>query len=503
MEPGDVLPVLVARRGALGPADVFMVDAGGASVTAAELHTAAIAWAHHFRHRCGIRRGEKVLLSATPSIDAFAAWLGLAWSHAMPVFVNPALSGTPLERAVGAAGVALVVSDPGSSVEQVARRAGIRTAVLELSDAVATAEDPRGELESDPPMPDEVAAVLFTSGTSGFPKLVPVRWAQLHSAATGHIGLDFLVPTDCWYSPFPLSHVSGLFPAYAMALVGGRVVLRDRFRTGEFWTDLRDHACTVSLMFGATANFLLSAQPAVDDADNPMRAVVGFFPRAAEFRSRFGVPSHFRAYNQTEVSVPISTSGHGNPPDELTCGKLREGFEARLVDEHGNEVGVGEVGELVLRSHDPLALAEGYLDDPEASAQLWRGGWLHTGDLLRQNGEGWYYFVDRATDSVRRRGENISSVEVESEALAHPDVVEAAVVGVPAEDGESELLLVATAREGSDLTAADVTEFVSDRLPRFMVPRYVVIVEDMPRTDTGKIRKRDLRQLLDDESRTA
>jgi len=165
----------------------------------------------------------------------------------------------------------------------------------------------------------------------------------------------------------------------------------------------------------------------------------------------------------------------------------------RLVDEHDEPVATGEVGEMIVRTREPWALNGGYYKMPEATVAAWRNGWFHTGDAFRCDDEGWYYFVDRMKDAIRRRGENISSFEVENHVLQHPAVVECAAVGVRTEHGDEDVMAVVVVKDvGFD--PRELVDFLAPRMPRFMVPRYVRVVEDLPRNETTRrVRKHDLR----------
>lgn len=193
----------------------------------------------------------------------------------------------------------------------------------------------------------------------------------------------------------------------------------------------------------------------------------------------------------TEVSVPLITEL--NPGVPGTCGRPRPGVEVRVVDEHDREVPRGEVGELIVRTDLPWAMNSGYLGAPEATAAAWRNGWFHTGDAFRADGDGNHFFVDRLNDAIRRRGENISSSEVEAELLRHPSVREAAVVAVPSPYGEDDVLAAVAPVASAAIDPAELLDFVLPLLPHFMVPRYVRVLDELPKTPTSKIEKRRLR----------
>jgi carnitine-CoA ligase len=194
----------------------------------------------------------------------------------------------------------------------------------------------------------------------------------------------------------------------------------------------------------------------------------------------------------SEVSCPLAAEP--NPTVAAACGKPRAGIEVRLVDAHDCEVAPGEIGELIIRSDAPWAMNHGYNKAPEATALAWRNGWFHTGDAFRVDRDGNYFFVDRFKDAIRRRGENISSFEVELEVAAHPAIREAAVVSVPSEHGEDDVLVAVSLAEGQALDPAELIHFLKPRMAHFMVPRYVRVLGDLPKTPTNKVEKYLLRR---------
>ena len=206
--------------------------------------------------------------------------------------------------------------------------------------------------------------------------------------------------------------------------------------------------------------------------------------------ARFGV-SVYSIYNMTELCCPVMTTVPMTVPG--SCGRVRPGCEIRIVDENDCEVPAGAVGQFVVRSDTPWAMNHGYHKEPEATARAWRNGWFHTGDAGRADADGNLYFIDRLKDTIRRRGENISSLEVEIEVAAHPAVREAAVVPVPSELGEDEVMAVVSLRPGRRLDPAELLVFLQPRLAHFMIPRYVRIGDALPKTPTEKVEKHRLR----------
>jgi carnitine-CoA ligase len=238
--------------------------------------------------------------------------------------------------------------------------------------------------------------------------------------------------------------------------------------------------------------FLWSQPPQPHDADNPLKRAVMMpvVPHYKEFEARFGLKLT-TCYAMTEIG-PVFSAGW-DITDPMSCGVVRDGFEVRLVDEHDFEVPDGEVGELIVRHREPWKLNQGYFEMPERTAEAWRNGWFHTGDAFRRDEHGRYYFVDRIKDAIRRRGENISSFEVEALVSAHDGVVECAAIPVPSEWGEDEVK-VCVVRADARLTAEQLVRDLITTMPRFMVPRYVEFCDSLPKTEaTQRVKKLELR----------
>jgi crotonobetaine/carnitine-CoA ligase len=239
--------------------------------------------------------------------------------------------------------------------------------------------------------------------------------------------------------------------------------------------------------------FLSKNPPRADDRDNPLRRVLAtpVNDTLKELAARYDF-EYFTGFGMTEAPIPLVEEPNSGAINR--CGKPRTGVQCRIVDAHDLEVPAGQVGELVLRCDLPWVLTAGYHQMPEATIAAWRNGWFHTGDAFRVDTEGFYHFVDRLKDAIRRRGENISSSEVEAAVIAHPDIKDAAAVPVPADEEEDEVLIVVEPRPGRSIDPAALIEFLRPRLAHFMVPRYVRVLAELPKTPTSKVRKPLLRQ---------
>jgi crotonobetaine/carnitine-CoA ligase len=280
-------------------------------------------------------------------------------------------------------------------------------------------------------------------------------------------------------------------------VAGGRAVIRSKFSASRWIDHVRDSGVTVTNFVGVMMDFAWKQPPREDDRDNRLRCVYAA-PYAStigeQFKERYGIEAFVDAFGLTETSAPImSPYGVERPPGAAGLANT-EWFDIRLVDpDTDREVAVGEVGELVVRPVHPWTCSNGYYNMPEKTVEAWRNLWFHTGDALRRDEDGWYYFIDRYKDALRRRGENISSYEVEQAILGHPGIVEAAVLGVPAdqEAGEDEVLAVVVTSE--PVEPAEIVRWCEGRIPAFAIPRYVRVVEALPKTPSEKVRKAALR----------
>ncbi len=334
----------------------------------------------------------------------------------------------------------------------------------------------------------DTQSIIFTSGTTGPSKAVLSSYAHLY--AQGAEAFDFFTEDDCFMVNLPMFHCGGTIPVGVALARGGAITVLDKFRVDDFWDLVRQTHTTVAYVIVGLPNLLLKRPASGQDKEHPLRVAIMSAALGPEFRQRFGC-DYYTIFNMSEVCTPIRSDR--NPVLAKSCGRLRRGIDARLVDASDSEVANGEVGELMLRTARPWMLSHGYAADPQATASAWRNGWFHTGDLFRKDNEGNFYFIDRLKDSIRRKGENISSVEVEAAAASHPSVLESAAIPVRDEHGDEEVLMVVVYQPGAMLQPQALIEHLVQRLPYFMVPRYVRVAQELPKTPTGKVQKAALR----------
>ena len=450
----------------------------------------------------GIVQGDHVAAWLPNGAEALVTFFAVNYIGAVFVPINTAYVGTILEHVIENCGAKILVAH-GSLVARLrdVRLAALAQLVLIGPDAEVPAaltsvrfETCGGGTLQPPAQPIEpwhTQAVVYTSGTTGPSKGVLMSYLHLFSNA-GPETWPFVTGDDRFLINMPVFHIGGIGLPFVMLARGGSIALWENFKTDEFWNFVRGTECTAAFLLGVMATFLLKEPASPRDREHGLRLalMVPLTESASDFRTRFDVDI-YTIFNMTEISSPIVSAP--NPTVLGTCGTKRDGVDVRLVDDNDCEVPVGTVGEMVIRADRPFAMMHGYLNNPEATARAWRNGWFHTGDAFRMNADGHYFFVDRIKDAIRRRGENISSFEVEAEVVAHADVQEAAAIGVPSPHGEDDVMIVVAPVAGHSIDEPALIEFLKARLPYFMVPRYVRVMAELPKTPTAKVQKVGLR----------
>ena len=505
MSPDDRLPTIVEllrARAVENPERVFLQDVDGGRATYGDALAASEVWAGALAD-LGIGHRTVVATMSPNSVSATMLWLGLATVRAWEAPVHPAYKGYMLEHAVTAAGAetffvhhtylarVAASADRLPSVRRVVilgddvppgAGAGLPFDVVRGEDLLR-AGAPAGDLPL--PQPWDLSAIIFTSGTTGPSKGVMVPWGDIGAFVLRVWPFEDLTEDDVLYGFTPSSHIGAKNLPYLAALLNARLVLRAEFKLDRFMADIREFGVTTTAVVGAIARFIEQQPPQPDDADIPLRNLVmaPAVPDLDGFKKRFGVRV-CTCYSMTELSGPIASQGW-DVANWKSSGKLSPGwpwFEVRVVDEHDYEVGPGVLGELIVRTKAPWTLNAGYFGMPEETAAAWRNGWFHTGDGFTYDEDGEYYFVDRLKDTIRRRGENVSSFEVETIVNEHPAVLESAAVAVPSADSEDEIKVSVVARPGADIDPRELVLFLCERMPRYMVPRSIEVAGDLPKT---------------------
>lgn len=454
----------------------------------------------------GAGKGDRVAVMLGNRPEFLATWFGLSKLGAVEVPINTAHRGYLLSYLLNQAECSVLVVEKSflPFITDIHRDlAGLRHLVLLDHEGDELPLLPGTEVHAYADMTsrgedyapatvrwDDAVGIMFTSGTTGPSKgaVLPQNYAiHLAEIVAGIAGYG---PGDCLYNALPLFHGNAKLLSTLPALYSGAtMVLAERFSASQFWEDIARYRCTEFNYIGSILAILLKADPRPDDRDNSLRVLfgAGATPGVFEaFEKRFGV-SLIEGYGMSEIGVPLVNQPGACKPG--TCGKPHPDYEVMVVDDEGQEVADGVAGELLVRPKKPWSMLLEYYRMPEKTVEAWQGLWFHTGDYLQKDGEGFYHFVDRKKDAIRRRGENISSYEVERMVMSHPLVLEAAATPVRSELGEDEVMVTVVVRNEARLSAEALVAHCEQVMAKFMVPRYVRFVAALPKTPTEKVQK--------------
>jgi len=513
----ETLAALLHTRG-LGRADAELLAGEIRPWTYADAEAASVLLASVFLGH-GVTKGDRVVMVSRNSDLALLAFLALGRIGAVFVPVNPALS-------VEEIGYVLAHSKPGLVIAQEDQRqrladiaGGVAPApqvigTAALGDDAVDASGVLAYLAASPQLaaataaalqpqpgaaPDDPLVMIYTSGTTGYPKGVVHSHRNFVQAAEAFVERLHLQRGERLFAVLPFHHINALFYSFGGALAcGGTLITVAQFSASRFWALATRHGATQLNILAAVGNILAKRPRSEFDPSHRIRKIYGG-PISEEmmrvFQGEFGVPDLIEGYGMSEIPGAFN-----NPFDGLrklgSIGKparhpRHERFvEARIVDDQGKEVAGGEAGELLVRT--PIAMLY-YFDDAVQTAQAFADGWLRTGDMARRDDDGYYYFIARKKDIIRRRGENISGAELDRVLGDHPDVLEAAAIGVPAPLGDEDILAVLVARTDPPPAPASVLAWCAERLAAMKVPRYVVFVDSLPHTASQRIVKYRLR----------
>ncbi|SHK95995.1 crotonobetaine/carnitine-CoA ligase [Pseudonocardia thermophila] len=497
------------RALAAHPDRPFISFDGGSVLTYRQVEERAGRWRACLR-RAGIRPGELIAVMLPNSLDTMALWVAVLSEGAVIVPINPDFRGAILQHLLTDSGAVLLVAAPDglANVEADWELPALREIVLatgtglhdRLTVSTFDATAPPVPARPDAAKPGDVAAVLYTSGTTGVSKGVVIPhehlffygWSYAHAMRHHH--------EDVLFTPLPMFHANAMcvtiFPAI---FVGARVTVRSRFSAGQFWHQIADSGATHFAGMGTVGNILMKRPPSEFRPDHRLRHchLVPAPEQLAEFEERFRVPVYYSTYGLTEGQVVLQSRDGSRRPGLI--GKNHPYHDVRVVADDGSDAPVDGVGELVVRPRLANLMFREYLGRPEATAQAWRDGWFHTGDLVSRDADGNLWFRGRAKDVIRRRGENISAFEVERELMEHPAVGEVAAVGVPSDLGEEEVLAVVVPRIGTELDLRELAEWARRKLPGYMAPRYWRKAAELPKNSSHKVLKNALRDQGVDE----
>lgn len=445
----------------------------------------------------GVGPGDRVVVALPNSPEFVFTWFGLMAIGGVLVAVNPDAGAQELGHLLAGAEPRLVLTDAAheQALADVAAHASPQTPVTTdeaLTDRLAAGD---GWRPAAPPGGDDLAVFIATSGTTGRPKLVMHRHRTYVLTAEAFPWWLGLTAADRLAIGLPLFHLNAqAYSTLGSLAAGAGLVLLPWFSARAFWDEVRHHGATQFNAIGAMVEMLMRQPARPDDADHPVRqcylAPAPSRQRHVAVEERFGLrlqigyalsESPFGLIWPREGARPYESMGA--PRQHPRRGRVNE---ARVVDDAGADVAAGAAGELLLAN--PATMV-GYFNQPDETDEALRDGWLHTGDLVRTDAEGWFYFVARRKELIRRRGENIAPAEVEAALNAHDDVAECAVVGVPSELTEEEVKAFVRPADGAAAEAADLAAWCAERLTAAKVPRYVELVDALPYTPTGRVAK--------------
>jgi crotonobetaine/carnitine-CoA ligase len=511
-EFGTVLDLLESRLDT--DPDGRYLDVGGTEYTAAEVRDRATRVAAGLVE-LGIRPGDRVATLLENRPEAMLSWWGIVHAGAVAVPVNSAYKGTYLRHQLADSGSRAIIVE-GDFLDRVTDLLG---ELPDLSVVIVVDGPPSDDLVGWDDLvtstgrwtrpavrPSDLATFVYTGGTTGPSKGCMLSHAY-HGALSTQIGICWgRTADDVVWTPLPLFHYNAIVTAVVGALVyGGRAAIYKKFSVSNFWSEMNRTGATITSTLGTMAYLLANDEERAEmprsgkpEANTSLR-LMGAAPLPVEIdqklKERFGIDTFSGAFGLTEASlISWQPTGTHNKPNAAGIAN-REYFDVRIFDDDDNEVPAGTDGEIVVRPLRPHVMFEGYWSRPEATLEASGNWWFHTGDIGHLDDEDYLYFVDRKADYLRRRGENISSFEVESTLMGHPDVADAVVVAVPSALTEDDLKLTVTLRPDADRAVDEEALFrwCIDHLPYFALPRYIELRDELPRSPVGRVLKRELR----------
>jgi carnitine-CoA ligase len=454
----------------------------------------------------GVTPGDRIAIMLGNCVEYFELCMAASMVGAIVAHLHTELRGSMLDRPLRLTQPKLIVA--GDSVTQVLKCARPTESTLvhvargsaSAPPAVPRYEEIQGHGKRIPldevttgRSASEPACIYSSSGTTGPSKGVTLSHAALYAMAeTSQTVLGF-GPADVAYAVTPFYHANALaFMFLPATLAGARTIFAERFSASRYWQDVARYGATRSSLVGSAAA-LLAGQPRSEFEGGTLElvAAVPRPKRAHEFERRFGtVLTEF--YGSTEANLPLGIPAGSRCDD--SCGRLLPGWEAKIADVDDNEVPVDTPGQLLIRPLKPWTVSNGYWGEPDRTVEMWRNLWIHTGDLMRQDADGWYYFIDRLKDAIRVSGENVPSAEIETVLMEILPGADVAAFGVPSDLGDQDIMVAIVPLEGTPVSLEDVIAECRARLPYFAVPRYAELVGSLPRTPTNRVKKAELRE---------
>ena len=515
-----VLPKVLKEQADKIPDKAFLQFSYDDPLTFAEVNKAANQIANSLRE-LGVEKGDKVSVYMPNSLEICLAWFGILKNGSVMVPVNTAYVMDFLQYIIESSDSKLIII----AEEYMERLANIQTRIPLVDNVVVWPRNGGDEIEtagyvtkkcmswsnfvnqgSDSEPEVEVthldhARLMYTSGTTGKSKGVVRPCAADYSSAQNYASIMDINPDDTVFTCLPLFHsnamVMGVYPAM---IRGAKVVVEEKYSASKFWKWMKDFEVTKFNLVGVMSYFMWNAPVVPEEKEHKVKLVLGS-PAPHDiiepFMERFNI-LFMEGYGLTEVGQ-CTFMRPGDPFRVGSCGKESPGYEIKIVNpETDEELPRNTPGELVLRPRIPNICLHYYYKMPEKTVSDFRNLWFHTGDLCRMDEDGYIFFMDRVKDYIRRRGENISSFEVENLISTHPNIEESAAIAVKLDEqgrhSEDELMIVIVLKEGKDLNPNELIEFLKPIMPKFMIPRIVRFRDSLPKTPTNRVQKVKLRE---------
>jgi crotonobetaine/carnitine-CoA ligase len=454
--------------------------------------------------RLGVAKGDHVVLLLANCAEFVFAWFAASYLGAVTIPIDPRQSGSLLEYTLGDSRPRVLITSADlapSLLDLDPSSTSTIEAVVVVKHSDTDAPDLTGRTyrvipweqlgaPGEPLAADRdhraIGMIMYTSGSSGPAKGVIMPNTLMFSSGSNMVQAIDLRRDDILYAPFPLFHgMSSRIGVLPALLTGAHIVLGARFGASTYWRQVTELGATVGVIV-PTITAILMAQPE-SPYERQHRLRVMFNSKAdAAFHRRFGVEL-VETYGMTEIGHVISAPYAERRPG--SAGRRLDHWDIKLVDQEGREVAEGLSGELVVRPRIEGIMMAGYLNKPDKTAEALRDGWFHTGDYGRFDGEGYFYFEGRKAERIRRLGENISAEQVEAVVDRHPAIMESAALPYPSKLGEDDIRIVAALQPQAGLSEAELFDWLGERLPGFMLPSYIELVDDLPRTQSGKVSK--------------
>src|SRR5277367_3175497 len=506
--PGRTLGEWLREEAALDPGRPF-VQCASDWITLAELDQRSDRVAAALQN-AGVEKGDRVAINLTNRIEYVVLIYALAKAGVIQVPLNTYLRGDFLRHQLVQTTPKIYIGDneaiqmlapimPTLSAQPLIVLVGEAAADLPVRPALTYAqlEDCAAELVITDVVPNDVCTIIYTSGTTGPSKGCTITHGYYCNLVNVFVDAGWYEKGDIVFGANPLFHFSGQTWLVAAALaIRGSAIVEPAFSASKYMARIRETGATAALGMGAMGMAILAQPPDDEDRNHKLRHIT-FMPSTAEFieqfEKRFGIAPFAEVFGQSECWPALLGDPRGKRrPGSM--GKLTKGLQVKIVDDNDVEVPVGVSGEIVVRPDEPFRLFSGYWNDDHATVQNFLNLWHHTGDRGLVDEDGYFWFADRKKDSLRRRGENVSSIELEQAIIAHPAIAQAAVHSVPSELGEDDIKLCLVLVAGCAIEPAELFEFLRKSMPYYAIPRYFEVMDSLPANVNGRVQKFVLRE---------